>query len=284
MNYKIISIVGLLFVAIVGVAGAFYFYSANIEPLPIPIVPVEPVACTQEAKLCSDGSSVGRTGAKCEFAACPVAQVKEGTTAALNQKILNNGVAITPLEVMSDSRCPVDVTCIWAGEVTLKVLLVKGTVSKEVVLKSNVPFVFENNNITLTDVTPANNSKKSFAKEEYRFTFLVAPLVAGNTGTISGVVTTSPTCPVERIPPEPQCSPKPYATSIKIREEGKQTVVKTIQSDNGGAFSTDLLAGSYELDAITANGSNFPSCPKVIVLVKADKTSVANISCDTGIR
>lgn len=30
-----------------------------------------PTACTQEAKLCSDGSFVGRTGPKCEFAPCP---------------------------------------------------------------------------------------------------------------------------------------------------------------------------------------------------------------------
>lgn len=29
------------------------------------------VACTQEAMLCPDGSYVGRTGPKCEFAACP---------------------------------------------------------------------------------------------------------------------------------------------------------------------------------------------------------------------
>lgn len=30
-----------------------------------------PVACTMEAKICPDGSSVGRTGPKCEFAPCP---------------------------------------------------------------------------------------------------------------------------------------------------------------------------------------------------------------------
>jgi len=29
------------------------------------------VACTMEAKLCPDGSSVGRSGPKCEFAPCP---------------------------------------------------------------------------------------------------------------------------------------------------------------------------------------------------------------------
>jgi hypothetical protein len=29
------------------------------------------IACTQEAKLCPDGSGVGRTGPNCEFAPCP---------------------------------------------------------------------------------------------------------------------------------------------------------------------------------------------------------------------
>jgi len=33
----------------------------------------QPVACTQEAKQCSDGSYVSRIGPKCEFAACPEA-------------------------------------------------------------------------------------------------------------------------------------------------------------------------------------------------------------------
>lgn len=31
----------------------------------------EPVACTMEAKLCPDGSAVGRVGPRCEFAPCP---------------------------------------------------------------------------------------------------------------------------------------------------------------------------------------------------------------------
>ncbi|MEN9647611.1 MAG: hypothetical protein RLY57_415 [Candidatus Parcubacteria bacterium] len=31
----------------------------------------QPVACTMEAKLCPDGSAVGRSGPRCEFAPCP---------------------------------------------------------------------------------------------------------------------------------------------------------------------------------------------------------------------
>ena len=38
----------------------------------VPVVPVSnPVACTEEAKQCPDGSYVGRTGVNCEFTACP---------------------------------------------------------------------------------------------------------------------------------------------------------------------------------------------------------------------
>jgi len=41
-----------------------------------------PIVCTQEAKLCPDGSSVGRTGPNCEFAKCPFAndQVEKAIT------------------------------------------------------------------------------------------------------------------------------------------------------------------------------------------------------------
>jgi hypothetical protein len=46
----------------------------NDNALEIPITFVKsakpPVACTEEAKLCPDGSAVGRTGPNCEFAPC----------------------------------------------------------------------------------------------------------------------------------------------------------------------------------------------------------------------
>ena len=47
----------------------------------------EGVACTMDAKLCPDGSYVGRTGPKCEFKACPgetSSAVKEFTVSGSN--------------------------------------------------------------------------------------------------------------------------------------------------------------------------------------------------------
>jgi hypothetical protein len=38
------------------------------------------IACTLEAKICPDGSSVGRTGPKCEFSPCPKTKITTLTT------------------------------------------------------------------------------------------------------------------------------------------------------------------------------------------------------------
>jgi len=43
------------------------------SPTPSPSPSPSPVACTTEAKICPDGSAVGRTGPDCEFAPCPSA-------------------------------------------------------------------------------------------------------------------------------------------------------------------------------------------------------------------
>jgi len=43
-------------------------------------------ACTMEAKICSDGSSVGRQGPNCEFAPCPAASTALANPASVNCK------------------------------------------------------------------------------------------------------------------------------------------------------------------------------------------------------
>ncbi|MBU4142434.1 hypothetical protein KJ590_00330 [Patescibacteria group bacterium] len=62
-----IIVVGILVVG--GVSyGSYYLWQKSAKK-------VSQKACTMEAKLCSDGSSVGRTGPNCEFAACPSANL-----------------------------------------------------------------------------------------------------------------------------------------------------------------------------------------------------------------
>lgn len=56
----------VIILIITGIAGGAY-YLRMISPTSLP----NQKACTQEAKLCPDGSSVGRTGPNCEFTPCP---------------------------------------------------------------------------------------------------------------------------------------------------------------------------------------------------------------------
>jgi len=58
----------------------------------------KPVACTQEAKLCSDGSYVGRTGPNCEFALCPHEDLIRVFTPQANEKISS------PLSIKGEAR------------------------------------------------------------------------------------------------------------------------------------------------------------------------------------
>ena len=113
----------------------------------------------------------------------------------------------------------------------------------------------------------------------------VVTLIIGSTSEksgITGTVTLGPTCPVERIPPDPNCAPKPYPTSISIMKAGTTGIIKTIQSAANGIFSVDLVPGAYTLQA--QSGNVLPRCPVVSVDVKNGQYITANISCDTGIR
>jgi hypothetical protein len=141
-------------------------------------------ACTMEAKLCPDGSSVGRTGPNCEFAECPMTPIapfpepvpgslSSTLKAALNQKVFALNVTLTPHEVISDSRCPRDVQCIWAGTVKVRTKVESGLGTSEMDFELGVPMTTEVEEITLTEVSPGKVSTEAIPDSSYRFTFEV---------------------------------------------------------------------------------------------------------------
>ena len=71
MNKKIPTPVAILiiFLVIAVIIGISFWFCPKEK--------IENVACTMEAKLCPDGSAVGRTGPNCEFTECP--NIKIGT-------------------------------------------------------------------------------------------------------------------------------------------------------------------------------------------------------------
>ncbi|MDD4531258.1 MAG: hypothetical protein PHH21_00955 [Candidatus Pacebacteria bacterium] len=63
------------------------------------------VMCTQEAKLCPDGSYVGRTGPKCEFKECPFAFPNQYVEKAITDYLLTQKRFSWKTEENSDNIC-----------------------------------------------------------------------------------------------------------------------------------------------------------------------------------
>jgi hypothetical protein len=78
------------------------------------------------------------------------------------------------VSVSEDSRCPTDVTCVWAGEVTLKVALKARSEDAEREVKEGASTTFGGRELTVVRVRPQPVSTKKIAADEYRATFRVS--------------------------------------------------------------------------------------------------------------
>jgi hypothetical protein len=105
------------------------------------------------------------------------------------------------------------------------------------------------------------------------------------TGTLRGQVTVGPICPVESIPPRPECMPTPemYASRQFLVKKNGQTVT-SFYADMSGNYSISLMSGTYTVVS-TKTGIGYMSkdLPGTVT-IQAGKTATLNISVDTGIR
>ncbi len=130
-------------------------------------------ACNGDAKLCPDGSSVGRSGPRCEFAACPTAAATTSTvTTYLGGTATGLTVSVNPTKVVSDSRCPATVTCVWAGTVEVQTILSTPVSHGESILTLGKPHVFGAYTVTLTAVTP-EKGEEVIPDSSYRLTYTI---------------------------------------------------------------------------------------------------------------
>jgi len=108
--------------------------------------------------------------------------------------------------------------------------------------------------------------------------------LAGN-GTVIGRVILGPVCPVERIPPDPACAPRPYKSTINVWSTWTGSSYQAVQTDANGSFKLSLPLGVYSLAVSRrSGGSLFPRCTDLKISVVAKKTQNVTVNCDTGIR
>lgn len=85
------------------------------------------------------------------------------------------GVAVTPLHLLEDSRCPKDVTCIWAGRVLIRARIEAEGRSSIAEMQVGKPVATSANSaIVLARVEPERISGVGIDPADFRFTFAPA--------------------------------------------------------------------------------------------------------------
>jgi hypothetical protein len=102
---------------------------------------------------------------------------------------------------------------------------------------------------------------------------------------LAGRALEAPTCPVERVPPQPGCAPRPLAARLRIQRAGGHTRAKTVQAGSDGRFRVSLLPGTYTVRALRLGDSLLPRPPgPVRVQVRTGRFTTITVTYDSGIR
>jgi len=94
--------------------------------------------------------------------------------AALGQRVYVDGPYVTPLAVLEDSRCAVNVRCVWAGRTRLSVRIDLGSRSETREIGSDQPIQVADGQLSLVDVQPDAMAGQTVDLVAYRFGFAFA--------------------------------------------------------------------------------------------------------------
>jgi hypothetical protein len=79
---------------------------------------------------------------------------------------------VTPLDVLEDSRCPIEADCVWEGALRIKARLDIGHETITVELKGYEPFQINGGTLLLSEIAPDPSVQwPRLAPNDYRFGF-----------------------------------------------------------------------------------------------------------------
>lgn len=96
---------------------------------------------------------------------------KHVAIAKINQTITIGGVTLTPLEALDDSRCPVDVTCVWAGTVKVRTRVVTESKTSEITFELGSSVETGAGILKLEKVSPDKYASTDTIPLDYQFYF-----------------------------------------------------------------------------------------------------------------
>ena len=129
---------------------------------------------------------------------------------------------------------------------------------------------------------------------EHRWTYEVgsgAPRLLSETGDetppasgISGIVTSGPTCPVMRDPPDRACDDRPLAGAVILVLDVNGGEVARAISDTEGRFTVELAPGVYRVEPQPVRGMMGTAAAVDIRIAADEPLAEIALGYDTGIR
>jgi hypothetical protein len=100
---------------------------------------------------------------------------------------------------------------------------------------------------------------------------------------IAGTATAGPVCPVERVPPDPSCAPRPVADAEIVIRDPSGSEIARARTGADGAFFVAVAPGTYQVEPQPVQGLMGTPGPQGVT-VDAGRDVTVDVVYDTGIR
>jgi hypothetical protein len=97
--------------------------------------------------------------------------IPDGQPVGIGETAQVGSIIAAPRSVTEDSRCPINVQCVWAGQVTVNTRLDGSGWSETVPLILGEAYSTHGTTITLVSVRPDKYAERDIPRAEYRFIF-----------------------------------------------------------------------------------------------------------------
>ena len=103
----------------------------------------------------------------------PNSRAYEGSFVPLGKAVVAGPLTVVPLEVVEDSRCPIDTQCVWEGRVIVRAEIAApgGVTTQDLTLGEETRATAYGHRVTLTDVRPDRREGTVIDPGDYRFRF-----------------------------------------------------------------------------------------------------------------
>ena len=198
------------------------------------------------------------------------------------------GWSVAFREVIEDSRCPVDVQCIWAGQVVVR-LVGEHSDGRVAALTLTMPAgglgsgLLGDLRVEAQGIEPVRRAGTP-APAVYVLSLRIGVSQAPSPSALSGVrgrVTIGPMCPVMRA--DDHCPDRPYRATLVVRGVTGGEVAR-VESSDDGAYALPLPTGAYVMEPQSLSAARLPWAGPQPFEVRASTWTVLDIAFDSGIR